>query len=311
MDEKLKLMKLPDLSEDFVGSGFKIYASECVVVAPEGITQVGVIHCPVKKHKLCYINSVTGLGLSFDVFKEANQDSQINSIHITNKTDKLITVQRGQHLGNLFLVETVNIPGNVIFSNSATLVNKYTSSYFVSSSLNFSSLFLNLGELERKRWLDLLEKWSTVLSMNKYDVGKTDVDYKIRLSETNPIKSYIPRYSQGVRQAILKELEKMKEVDFIEPSISPFAAPMVCVQKGDGSLQVTIDFRMINKNIINDAYPLHRIDDQIDSMRGAAWFTTLDLTKGYHQMNLDIGSVNTWHSPRQWDYINGRSCPWV
>ena len=82
----------------------------------------------------------------------------------------------------------------------------------------------------------------------------------------------------------------MKEVDFIEPSIILFAAPMVCVRKGDGSLQVTIDFRMINKNIINNAYPLHRIDDQIDSMRGAAWFTTLDLTKGYHQMNLDIGS---------------------
>ena len=52
----------------------------------------------------------------------------------------------------------------------------------------------------------------------------------------------------------------------------------------------SIDFRMINKNIINNAYPLHRIDDQIDSMRGATWFTTLDLTKGYHQMNLDIGS---------------------
>ena len=47
---------------------------------------------------------------------------------------------------------------------------------------------------------------------------------------------------------------------------------------------------MINKNILNNAYPLHRINNQIDSMRGAGWFTTLDLTKGYHQMNLDIGS---------------------
>ena len=46
---------------------------------------------------------------------------------------------------------------------------------------------------------------------------------------------------------------------------------MVCVQKGDGSLCVTIDFQMINKNVINDAYPLHRIDDQIDSMGGSAW----------------------------------------
>ena len=77
----------------------------------------------------------------------------------------------------------------------------------------------------------LLEKWRTVLSLNKYDVGLTDVDYKIRLNDPTPIKSYIPRYSQGVREAILKELDKMKEADFIEPSISPFAAPMCVLRK--------------------------------------------------------------------------------
>ena len=136
----------------------------------------------------------------------------------------------------------------------------------------------------------LLEKWRTFLSMNKYNVGLTEVNYKIHLSDPTPIKLYIPCYSQGVREAILKELDKMKEANFIEPSISPFAAPMVCVRKGDGSLRVTIDFRMMNKNIIDDACPLHWIDDQIDSMHGSAWFTTLDLTKGYNQMNLDTGS---------------------
>ena len=47
---------------------------------------------------------------------------------------------------------------------------------------------------------------------------------------------------------------------------------------------------MINKNVIDNDYPLHWIDDQIDSMRGSAWFTALDLKKGYHQMNLDTGS---------------------
>ena len=47
---------------------------------------------------------------------------------------------------------------------------------------------------------------------------------------------------------------------------------------------------MINKNIINDAYHFHGIDDQINSMRGNAWFTTLDLTKVYHQMNSDTSS---------------------
>ena len=88
----------------------------------------------------------------------------------------------------------------------------------------------------------LLEKWHTVLLLIKYDNGLTDVDYKIRLNDPTPIKSYIPRYSQGVREAIFKELDKMKEADFIEPSISPFAAPMVCVRKGDSSSKLTIGF---------------------------------------------------------------------
>ena len=76
----------------------------------------------------------------------------------------------------------------------------------------------------------------------------------------------------------------------MKPSISPFAASVVCVRKGDGSLWVTINFQMINQNVLNDAYALHRIDAQIDSMCGNAWFTTLDLTKSYHHMNLDINS---------------------
>ena len=47
--------------------------------------------------------------------------------------------------------------------------------------------------------------------LNKYDVGLTDIDYKIRLNDPTPIKLYIPCYSQGVREAILKELDKIKE----------------------------------------------------------------------------------------------------
>ena len=53
-----------------------------------------------------------------------------------------------------------------------------------------------------------LEKWHTVLLLNKYDIGLTDVDYKIRLSVPTPIILYITCYSKGLRDAILKELEK-------------------------------------------------------------------------------------------------------
>ena len=82
--------------------------------------------------------------------------------------------------------------------------------------------------------------------MNKYNAGFKKVDYKIRLLDTTPINLYIPCYSQGVREAIGKELEKKKEAGFIGTSISPFAAPMVCVWKSNVILIVTIDSQMIN-----------------------------------------------------------------
>ena len=69
---------------------------------------------------------------------------------------------------------------------------------------------------------------NTVLLLNNYDVGLTDNDYKICVNDPSPINcmSLVIHIS---REAILKELEKIKKAKFIEPSIFPFAAPMVCV----------------------------------------------------------------------------------
>ena len=105
-----------------------------------------------------------------------------------------------------------------------------------------------------------------------------------------------------------EELEKLKAANFIEPSISPFSSPMVCVKKTDGALRVCIDFRMVNKDVINNVYPFHRIEDQLQAMAGAKWFTTLDLTKGYHQMKLaeESKEITAFSTPRglfQWKVL--------
>ena len=64
------------------------------------------------------------------------------------------------------------------------------------------------------------------------------------------------------------------------------SAPTVCVRKPDGTLTVTINFRMVNKKVINNAYPMHRVEDQLEAMSRSSVFSTLDSTKGYHQMKL-------------------------
>ena len=79
----------------------------------------------------------------------------------------------------------------------------------------------------------------------------------------------------------------MMEQGIIRPSSSPWASPIVLVKKKNGKMRFCVDYRKVNKITKRDAYPLPRIDEILDSLGKAKWFTSLDLASGYWQVEMN------------------------
>ena len=94
------------------------------------------------------------------------------------------------------------------------------------------------------------------------------------------------RQNPAVRREEMVQVQQMLASDFICPSNSPWASPVVMVKKKDCSLHFCVDFRQLNAATVKDAHPIPRVDDLLDVLHGARWFSTLDLKSGYWQVPI-------------------------
>jgi hypothetical protein len=76
------------------------------------------------------------------------------------------------------------------------------------------------------------------------------------------------------------------EKGYIRPSTSPWAAPVLFVEKKDGTKRMCIDYKALNEVTIKNKYPLPRIEDLFDQLSGAGVFSKIDLRSGYHQLRI-------------------------
>uniref|UniRef100_A0A669DN06 ribonuclease H n=1 Tax=Oreochromis niloticus TaxID=8128 RepID=A0A669DN06_ORENI len=148
-----------------------------------------------------------------------------------------------------------------------------------------SSVGLNVDQRQRLRCL--LDENVDIFAASDEDCRQTGlVQHTIDTGSAQPIRLRPHRLPLSKRQVAEEKIREMAAAGVIEPSNSPWAAPVVLVGKKDGSPRFCVDFRRLNGVNKKDSYPLPRIDEALDYVTGSSWFSSLDLRSGYWQVEL-------------------------
>ncbi|WVZ51702.1 hypothetical protein U9M48_002817 [Paspalum notatum var. saurae] len=114
-----------------------------------------------------------------------------------------------------------------------------------------------------------------------------EVEFLIELLPgTAPIAKRQYRVAPKEQELIKENIDELLGKGFIWPSSSPWAFPVLFVDKKDGTRRMCVDYRALNDVTIKNKYPLPRIDDLFDQLQGACVFSKIDLRSGYHQLKI-------------------------
>ncbi|XP_026064099.1 uncharacterized protein LOC113047063 [Carassius auratus] len=142
-----------------------------------------------------------------------------------------------------------------------------------------------LPEVEQGQVRALLYKFQSVFSCHDGDVGCTNlISHDIPLLDSVPVRQRYRRIPPSEYEVVKSHINQLLEASIIRESCSPYASPIVLVKKKDGTLRMCVDYRQLNAKTRKDAFPLPRIEESLDSLTGACWFSTMDLASGYNQV---------------------------
>jgi hypothetical protein len=131
-----------------------------------------------------------------------------------------------------------------------------------------------------------------------------DIEFMIELLPGTPHISRPYRMPVNELVELKKQIAELQSKGFSRPSSSLWGAPVLFVEKKDGTQWMCVDYRSLNEVTIKNKYPLPRIEDLFDQMKGASVFSKIDLRLGYHQLKFRIRIFQRPHFAPGMDYMS-------
>ena len=156
----------------------------------------------------------------------------------------------------------------------------------------FSQIEMNFSHLAEEEQQSLKLLLALYSALDPSELGTTQlVTHSIDTGTHPPIKQQVRQTPFTLRKKVDQLVQEMLDQKVIEPSESPWASPIVLVQKNDGGVRFCVDCRKLNRVTKLAKFLLPRIDDTLDQQAGSRHFSTLDLASGYWQVEVGSSSM--------------------
>lgn len=236
---------------------------------------------PLRQHVMVEASPTLKQGLAIN--RCVVNGTSIFPVSVANFTNRHIRVKSGEMIAECQPVEIVERP----------VSRRMKAQDFQQENLpqHLEEMFVrscaHLSEEQTQEVKNLLLEYEDIFSSGDHDLGNTDIAvHHIDTGDHQPIKTPPRRMPLHKREVAEKLVSDMAQQGLIEKSFSPWSSALVLVRKKDNSMRCCVDYRSLNSITKKDSYPIPRIDDTLDALIGAKWFSTLDLKSGYHQVEV-------------------------
>lgn len=236
---------------------------------------------------------LTELDVGEGLLEVQNPRKPYVAVPVGNNTKHAVTLPRKTALGSIHCVEKViatdspeaSEPTVTVYSAVSTPVDAHPSSWQPPIDLS------HLDDKQREKVNKMLCEEAGAFARDSDDIGCIpSLQMSITLTDEIPVQRAYSAVPKPLFKEVKEYVQELLMRGWIVKSKSPYAAPVVCVRKKDGSLRLCIDYRLLNKKTVPDRHPLPRIQDLTDTLGGYTWFSILDQGKAYHQGFIAEGS---------------------